>query len=338
MLRAEYVQRGGLEIVEAPQQVPGDGQVVLEISHVGICGTDLHVMHGAMDHRTGARRVIGHEASGMVIARGVGVELDLGTHAAVLPVESCGKCRACLTGYRNVCPNLTFLGIDATGSMQQQMVVDADLLIPIDPSVPRRHGALVEPTAVAVHDVRRAGIRGGDLVVVVGGGPIGALIAVVARNDGAEVVTVELDPYRKSVLGELGFDVLDPSGTDVRQAILDRSNGVGADVAMEVSGAAAGVATAVDVLRVRGTLGLVAVHPSPPPVDLHQFFWRELNLLGARLYGRSDFERAADLLAAGVIPADALISRVVPLAEASAAVDALLAKEDVMKVLVECNA
>jgi (R,R)-butanediol dehydrogenase / meso-butanediol dehydrogenase / diacetyl reductase len=338
VLKAEYVQGGSLEVVEEEPQAPGEGQVALQISHVGICGTDLHVMHGAMDHRTGRRRVIGHEASGIVVARGAGVEIELGAHVAVLPVVSCGKCQACLSGYRHVCPNLTFLGIDATGSMQQQMIVDADLLIPIDPSVPLRHGALVEPAAVAVHDVRRAGIRGGDVVVVVGGGPIGALIAVVARHDGAKVVTVELDPYRKSVLGELGFEVLDPTETSVKEAILARTDGVGADVAMEFSGATAGVATAIDVLRVRGTLGLVAVHPEPRLVDLHQFFWRELNLLGARLYGRSDFERAAELLAGGVIPADTLISRVVPLTQAQSAVDALLAKEDVMKVLLECNA
>jgi 2-desacetyl-2-hydroxyethyl bacteriochlorophyllide A dehydrogenase len=338
MLKAEYVRGGGLEIVEGKSEAPGAGQVTIKISHVGICGTDLHLLHGAMDARTGDRRVIGHEASGVVVARGATVTTELGTHVAIMPVVSCGECPACVAGNGNVCQRLLFLGIDASGALQQEMVVDETLLIPLDPSISQVHGALVEPTAVAVHDVRRAGVKSGDLVVIVGGGPIGALISIVSRDEGAEVVCVELDPYRKTVLSELGFDVLDPREIDVKAEIWARSEGAGADVAIEVSGAAAGVTTAVDVIKVGGVLGLVAVHTEPRAVDLHQFFWRELTLVGSRLYGRADFERAAELLAEGVIPADALISRIVPLDQAQSAVDALFAKENVMKVLVNCNA
>ncbi|CAN5365909.1 alcohol dehydrogenase catalytic domain-containing protein [soil metagenome] len=337
MIKAEYVRGAALEIVEAEPPVAGPGEVVIKVSHVGICGTDLHLVHGAMDQRTGPRQVIGHEASGTVISAGPGVDVALGTHVTFLPLVACGECPACLAGNGHVCQRLIFLGIDGPGALQQEMVVDARLLVAIDPSVPLHHGALVEPTAVAVHDVRRAGLKAGDFALVVGGGPIGTLIAVVARNEGATVVAVELDPYRQSVLRELGFEVLDPRETDVKATVWERTGGAGADVAFEVSGAEAGVATAVDAIKVRGTLGLVAVHTQPRPVDLHQFFWRELTLVGSRLYVRSDFERAAELLAQGVVPADALISRVVPLAEAQSAVDALVAKENVMKVLVQCN-
>lgn len=338
MLRGEYVRGAGLEINEGPDEQPSGSQVMLEISYVGICGTDLHLLHGAMDHRTGARQVIGHEASGVVVARGPDAELELGTHAALIPVRQCGRCPACRAGNGHVCQELVFLGIDAPGAMRRTMVVDASLLVPIDPSVPREHGALVEPTAVAVHDVRRAEVREGDVVVVVGGGPIGALIAVVARHEGADVVVVEIDSYRQRMIRELGFEVLDAATTDVESVVLKRTDGAGADVAFEVSGAEAGVATAVGVLKVRGVLGLVAVHPQPRAVDLHRFFWRELTLRGSRLYDRSDFERAAELLATGVVPAEALISQVFPLEQAADAADALIAKADVMKVLVNCNA
>jgi D-arabinose 1-dehydrogenase-like Zn-dependent alcohol dehydrogenase len=114
------------------------------------------------------------------------------------------------------------------------------------------------------------------------------------------------------------------------------TGGAGADVAFEVSGAAAGVGTAVDVLGVRGRLCLVAIHPQPREVNLHRFFWRELTLVGARLYDRTDFEQAVRLVADGSVPADQLISKVVPLAEAASAFDALETGADVMKVLVQC--
>jgi 2-desacetyl-2-hydroxyethyl bacteriochlorophyllide A dehydrogenase len=337
MRTTEYVRGHGLELVDAAEETPGPGQVRLEVSHVGICGTDLHLLNGAMDHRTGERRVIGHEASGVVVARGAGVQVDIGTHAALLPVESCGECGACLEGFGHVCQRLVFIGIDASGALRESMLVDASLLVPIAPSVPHRHGALVEPTAVAVHDVRRAGLKAADLAVVVGGGPIGALIAVVARHEGADVLVVEVDDFRRRTVTELGFEVLDPRATDVMRVVHERSGGAGADVAFEVSGAESGVATAVDVLKVRGVLSLVAVHTQPRQVDLHQFFWRELSLVGSRLYDRGDFERAAQLLAEGVVPAEQLISRVLPLARAQEAVEALVAKDDVMKVLVACH-
>jgi 2-desacetyl-2-hydroxyethyl bacteriochlorophyllide A dehydrogenase len=336
MLRGEYVAGAGLEINDGPDEQPGPHEVALEISHVGICGTDLHLLQGAMDHRTGERQVIGHEASGVVVARGTHVDIPLGTHAAVIPVRQCGTCPACLTGNGHVCQELVFLGIDAPGALRRTMIVDASLLVPIDPAVPHVYGALVEPTAVAVHDVRRAGVAEGDVVVVVGGGPIGALIAVVARHQGAEVLVVELDPYRQRTVRELGFEVLDVQ-SDVEGEVSRRTGGAGADVAFEVSGAEAGVATAIEVLKVRGVLGLVAVHPEPRAVNLHRFFWRELTLHGARLYDRSDFERAAALLAAGAVPAESLISRVFPLEQAVEAADVLVAKADVMKVLVDCH-
>ena len=153
-----------------------------------------------------------------------------------------------------------------------------------------RTAALVEPAAVAVHDVRRAGLTAGNTVVVVGGGPVGLLIAVTARQAGGDVLLVEPNAYRRSVAAELGFAVSDPAAATLRPLLMTGPTGAGARVAFEVSGSAAGVGTAVDVLAVRGRLCLVAIHPVPRSVSLHRFFWRELTLVGARLYERADFE------------------------------------------------
>lgn len=190
---------------------------------------------------------------------------------------------------------------------------------------------------MAIHDVTRAGLEPGEHALVVGAGPIGVLIALVARRNGAHVILVEPDPHRRAVAEKLDLSVLDPVGSDVAAEVAAWSGGAGTEVAFEVSGAAAGVTTAVDSLATRGRLVQVAIHPYPRPVILHRFFWRELTLIGARLYERADFEAAARLLADGEIPAAALISRIEPIERAADAFSTLETGPGVMKVLIDCG-
>jgi 2-desacetyl-2-hydroxyethyl bacteriochlorophyllide A dehydrogenase len=337
MRAARYTGPKAIETADVAVSAPQPGEVQLAIAYTGICGTDLHIYHGDMDTRVTRPAVIGHECSATIAAVGDGVEgWSVGDSASVLPVRSCGACAACLAGFGHVCPHLVFLGIDAAGAMQNRWNVPAQLLVRVPNDVSLRDAALVEPTAVAVHDVRRAALAPDHNVVVVGGGPVGTLIAVVARAAGADVTLVEVDGDRRALAAELGFRVIDPATTDVTSAIDALTSSRGADVAFEVSGSAGGVATAVDVLGVRGKLVMVAIHTQPREISLHRFFWRELEMVGARLYERRDFEEAVRLIATGVVPADRLISAVVPLDEAGEAF-ASLEGGGAMKVLVDCT-
>jgi (R,R)-butanediol dehydrogenase/meso-butanediol dehydrogenase/diacetyl reductase len=339
MRAATYTGARTFTVQDASEVPPGPGEVSIEVAFTGICGTDLHIFHGDMDGRVSRPAVIGHEMSGRVAALGAGVAgWSVGDLVTVLPVKSCGECPACMAGNSHVCMKLVFIGIDAPGAMQRRWTVPANLLVALPDGVSLEHAALVEPTAVAVHDVRRSGLVKGETAVVVGGGPVGLLIATVAANAGGDVVVIELDPYRRSVAESIGLRTLDPSSEDVTTYITAATGGAGAAVAFEVSGAAAGVTTAVEVLAVRGRLVMVAIHSQPREINLHRFFWRELTMVGARLYDRSDFETAVSLVASGVIPADTLISKVVPLDEVSSAFEALESGSGVMKVLVDCQA
>ncbi|HVV21020.1 MAG TPA: alcohol dehydrogenase catalytic domain-containing protein [Pseudonocardiaceae bacterium] len=339
MRQAVYTGPGTIAVRDGQIGQPGPGQVRVDVAYTGICGTDLHIFHGDMDARIGGESVIGHEMSGRIAALGPGVTgWSVGDPVTVMPLDWCGECSACVRGNWHVCQRLTFIGIDSPGAMQQSWVVPERTLIRLPDDVSLEHAALVEPTAVAVHDVRRAGVRPGDTALVVGGGPVGLLIAVVARRFGADVVLVETDAYRRTLAERVGFRTLDPNAVDVAAEIDTWTGGAGARIAFEVSGAEAGLATAVDSLAVRGTLCLVAIHVRPRPVDLHRFFWRELSLVGARLYQRDDFEHAVTLIADGVVPAAELISRVDPLPAAAGAFAALSAKGSVMKVLIDCQA
>lgn len=337
--RVLYTGARTLRVERLAPAEPGPGMVSVDVAYTGICGTDLHIYHGDMDSRVPVPCVIGHEMSGRVGATGADAEdWQAGEHVTVMPLDWCGQCHACLAGHSQLCHALTFLGIDAPGSMQASWIVPARTLVRLPASLPLDHAALVEPTAVAVHDVRRSGLTAGEQALVVGGGPIGLLIASVARQHGADLQVVEPDPYRRALASSLGFTVRDPADPATPAALAEWTSGAGAAVAFEVSGAAAAVTAAVDALAVRGRLVQVAIHPIPREVSLHRFFWRELTMIGARLYDRSDFETAVSLLAQGSIPAAALISRVEPLARAGSAFAALEAGAGVMKILIDCQA
>jgi len=330
-----YTGNRGLSRVELAVTPPGPGEVQVAVAYTGLCGTDLHIFHGNMDARVRTPLVFGHEMSGTVAAVGDGVSSwAVGDAVTVMPLDWDGTCPACLAGNEHICQNLDFIGIDSPGSLQQLWNVPERTLVRIPAGAPLDHAALIEPVAVAVHDVRRSELRPGDRAVVIGGGPIGLLIATVARHVGAEVLVIELDEKRRGQIAELGFATLDPRERDQRDAVEEWTNGAGADVVFEVSGAAAAVLGATDLAKVRGTLVVVAIHPTPRPIDLQRVFWRELRILGARVYQRIDFETAVELIADGVIPADHLISRIVPLdgaAEAFADLEAGRA----MKILVD---
>lgn len=338
MRQARYLGNREFDLADVAAEPPPPGSVSVAVAYTGVCGTDLHVYHGHMDARVGRPAVIGHEMSGRVAEVGADVEgWAVGDPVTVMPLDWCGRCAACRNGNWHVCQHLTFIGLDAPGSMQERWTVPARTLVRLPADLPLRHAALIEPTAVAVHDVRRAEVRAGEQVAVVGAGPVGVLIALVGRDAGADVTVFEPNAYRRAVAADLGLAVVDPTGEDVAAVVDKWTDGAGVAVAFEVSGAAAGLADAVQTLAVRGRLCLVAIHTASPPVDLHRFFWRELQLVGARLYDHSDFEHAVTLLARGVVPAERLISGVVGLGSAAEAFRTLEAGGATMKVLVECG-
>lgn len=323
----------------APAQVdpapPGPGLVQVRVAYTGLCGTDLHIFHGDMEARVAHPLIFGHEMSGVVATVGDGVGgWSVGDRVTVMPLSWDGTCPACRAGNEHICQNLDFIGIDSPGSLQELWNVPAEVLVALPADLSLRDAALVEPVAVAVHDVRRSELGEGDKAVVVGGGPIGVLIATVARRFGGEVVVIEPDAARRAVVDGLGITTLDPREVDQTAWVAEWTGGAGADVVFEVSGAAAAVRGMTALAKVRGTIVVVAIHPQPREIDLQRVFWRELRLLGARVYQRRDFETAVELLSAGDIPADVVITDVVPL-EATADAFAALEAGRALKVLVE---
>ena len=334
MLTAQYTGDRTITVAELPPTPPARGEVQIRVAFTGLCGTDLHILHGNMDARVTTPLTFGHEMSGTVAAVGEGVTgWSIGDAVTVMPLDWDGTCPACLAGNQHICQNLNFIGIDSPGSLQELWNVPTEVLVALPAGLRLDHAALVEPVAVAVHDVRRANLQPGQKAVVIGGGPIGVLIASVAREFGGDVVVIELDANRRAQIDALGFTTLDPRETNQVDWVTEWTGGAGADVVFEVSGAAQAVLGATDLAKVRGTLVVVAIHPVPREINLQRLFWRELSILGARVYQRVDFETAVELLANGVIPADLLITRIVALDETQEAFADLEAGR-AMKILV----
>jgi len=338
MRTAAYTGNHSIEISEAETPAPGPGEVQIAVAFTGLCGTDLHILHGNMDARVTTPLTFGHEMSGTIAALGDGVTgWTAGDAVTVMPLVWDDTCPACLAGNNHICQNLVFVGIDSPGSLQEYWNVPANLLVAVPSDLSLRTAALAEPVAVAVHDVRRSELKKGDKVVVLGGGPIGVLIASVARSEGAIVAVSEPEPERRAQIERLGFEAIDPRTVDATEWVTAWTGGAGADVVFEVSGAPAAVLVATALAKVRGTLVIVAIHPTPREIDLQRVFWRELRILGARVYQRTDFERAIELLQDGTIPVDEVISRVVPLEQITEGVDDL-ENGRALKVLVELGA
>jgi 2-desacetyl-2-hydroxyethyl bacteriochlorophyllide A dehydrogenase len=221
--------------------------------------------------------------------------------------------------------------------MQQYWNVPAFTLHKLPDNIDMKLAALIEPLAVACHDVRMSGLVPGENAVVLGGGPIGILVAMVAREAGAKVIISEINDKRISLARNLGFEVINPVKSDLKTKVDELTNGYMADVVFEVAGVQASVDAMCEVAGIRGRIVMVAIHGQSRPVNLFQFFWKELKLIGARVYEREDYERAIQLVTNDELPLQSIITRVNPLTEIQKTFEQIDENPDGMKVLLDCQ-
>ncbi|MCQ8818851.1 alcohol dehydrogenase catalytic domain-containing protein [Pseudoalteromonas agarivorans] len=338
MQAAEYIGNKSFRIVAGQAIKPQADEVRLDVGFVGICGTDMHIYHGVMDQRVNPPHTIGHEISGVVAELGSNVtNLQVGDRVVVRPLDYCGDCPACNAGHSHVCHNLKFMGIDSVGAFQNSWTVKARTIHKLPDNVSLEQGALIEPLSVACHDISRSRLKAGEKAVVIGGGPIGQLVALVAKSVGAEVLISEVNNERRKFSARYDIETINPLEQDLQEYVSKWSNGKGADVVFEVSGVQPAVEAMTQIAAVRGRICMVAIHSQKPPVDLFQFFWRELELVGARVYEDADFEMAIDLVDSGKIDLAPFITSVSELADISSAFASMDNNPTGMKALVSCQ-
>jgi 2-desacetyl-2-hydroxyethyl bacteriochlorophyllide A dehydrogenase len=288
-----------------------------------------------MDARVKPPQIIGHEVSGVIEELGDGVtDWKVGENVTVRPLNPGAEMPAD-NGYRHIGQNLKFIGIDSAGGMQQYWNVPAFTLHRLPENLSLQLGAMIEPLAVACHDVRLGEVVAGENIIVIGGGPIGLLVALVARQKGANVMISEVNKNRIEFIQLLGIQTVNPMEQDLVNSVEKFTNGAMADVVFEVSGVQAGVTAMTQLPKVRGRIVMVAIHSEPKAVDLFRFFWREIKLIGARVYEPQDFDEAIALAASGTLPLDKMITQILPMEDVKKVFETIDQNPAGMKYLLE---
>ncbi len=333
---------GGLEIEDRPVPEPGPDEVLVSPRLVGICGSDLHYYKEGRigDWRVLEPHVLGHEFSAVVEKVGPDTEtLPVGTPVAVEPIVPCRECDTCAQGLYNLCASFGFTGSPHTdGALQESVVVPARGLHRLPDGMAFEMGALVEPTSIAVHAVRRSELQPGETVTIIGAGPIGLLILSVCRAYGAGAVYVtDIDQGRLQIAEALGatatVDVRGLQPDEIRR----HTDPAGADITFEAVGSPTTLETAMHLVRPSGRVVAVGVNIAEHiPFNLMLAQSREATVIPIYL-GRDAFGEAIELLASGQIDGERIVSHRFALEKAAEAMDTALGGGDAVKVMIEVN-
>ncbi len=339
MKAAVIDQKNSIHLNEIAVPEIREGEALIRVRYCGICGSDLHVLHG--QHPTAKFPVVpGHEFVGeLVEAKGIGADkFQPGDMVVAQPFFSCGNCEPCAKGHDNVCRDLHFMGAHCNGAFAEYVKVVTRKMYKIPADMDLKLAALAEPVAVAMHDVRRSGLQAGETALVIGGGPIGMLIAMVARQAGArQVVISELNAFRCEFARKLGFTTVNPATPDFDAQMQALTDGKGFDVSFEVSGSKPGIASAIQYTTIGGMVMVVGMTKEPYPVNLSAMFTKELRMQGVRIHAQYNFIGAVEMLKSGILNQEfaALISKVYPFEQIEQAFQFVQVPGDYFKVLVE---
>jgi (R,R)-butanediol dehydrogenase/meso-butanediol dehydrogenase/diacetyl reductase len=324
-----YHDNKDIRLEDIPEPVPGPGEVKLRITGTSICATDIEewqygplwVQHGSPNALTGKQTplVIGHETAGTVAELGEGVDnVAVGDRVAVNTVLICGTCFWCMRGQQSVCPNMAVAGFMADGGLAEFMVWPADHLVPMPDSISDTEGPLLEPATVAVHGVRRSGVRPGDNVAVIGCGTVGLLTVQAFKAAGANVIALDVREQSLALATELGADEVVNSSDEqaAGSKLLELTGGVGPDIVVESAGAKETPRMAIDWTRRGGTTLLLGIYSTTPEINFNDIVGPEITVIGSVATSPGDLEAAVDLVASGKINVKPLISEIVPLSRA----------------------
>ena len=338
MLQQVMTEPGKIVFREIPVPEPGRGEVLVKIVNIGICGSDIHVYHGKHPF-TSYPVTQGHEVSGIVEKTGEGVTgLAPGQKVTIQPQVVCGECYPCRHGKYNLCEKLKVMGFQTTGVASEYFCVAAEKVTPLPEELTMEEGAMIEPLAVAVHAVRRAGdVRGKDICVL-GAGPIGILTAQVAKGMGArKVMITDISDIRLDKARETGIDVCVNTKTqDFARAFVDCFGPDKADVIYDCAGTDVTMNQAIRNARKGSTIILVAVFAGMATVDLAVLNDHELNLNTTMMYRSEDYAKAIEMVNEGKVLLKPLITRKFPFREYADAYRYIDEnRESTMKVIID---
>ncbi|MFD2211370.1 zinc-binding dehydrogenase [Virgibacillus halophilus] len=303
---------GNLEIQDKQEPQVGKDQVKIEVKYTGICGSDIHTYEG--HYKVAAPVTLGHEFAGVVVAVGDNVsEFKAGDRVtSETTFYICGECAYCKTGDYNLCNDRKGLGTQQNGGFAKYLIARKESVHKLPENVDYQSAAMTEPLSCAHHVVAKTKIHDGDVVVVTGPGPIGLLTAQVAKSKGATVVITGLtnDKVRLDKAKEIGIDyTVNIQEEDVKEVVNQLTNGYGADLVFECSGAVPAVKMGLDLLRKKGQYGQIGIFSSAEiPVDFENIIQKEIRVVGSRSQNPHDWEPSLALMNDGSVNVKALVT------------------------------
>lgn len=313
-----------------------NNEALIKVEYAGICGTDLHIFDG-LHPRAKAPLVMGHEISGIIEEMNTErKDIKIGDRVAINPLISCGYCLPCREGNPHLCPNLKLVGIDQNGGFEEYVKIKDDKLYKIPNSLPLDLAALIEPVAVAVHAVRKSKLLIGDKVVVIGGGPIGQLVALICRINGASSILlseIKLERFNFAKKMEL---ITASSKEETIKKNMEMTKGEGADIVYEAVGIQETYNYITELVKIGGKIITIGAANKPIALDMWKVYFGELTLIGVHVYTPKDIEIGIELLNNYPKIFRPFISKIIGLKDLQSELTGLIdGTSKAMKVLVE---
>ncbi len=335
MLAVKYLGPNRIQAIDVSMPEASEDEAIVKVEACGFCGSDLGIVAGVHPRAKGPL-TLGHEFCGRIEEiHSTTSDLKVGDQVTAYPLISCGQCFACRHGAAHVCRKLRLFGFDADGAMAEYVRLPVNSLLRLPAEMSPFVGAVVEPLAVAVHGVSLSPIDSAKHVVVMGAGPIGLLTALVARSRGVPSVYIsDILPSRLALAHKLGLHGV-AAGPELKKLVDQETSQDGVDLLFECTGAPSAAKEMTQLVRSRGTIVNLGVFKRPVEVDMQAVNFKEINLLGSRVYTRDDFQEAVRL--ATVLPIRKIVTHSFPLKEVQAAFEIFRQGTDVCKVLIMPN-
>ena len=325
---------GDLVLDEVARPPLGTGQVLIQVSHSGVCGTDLKIYNGAIP--VNYPRIMGHEMIGEVVEGGG--SFRPGARVIIDPELFCGACFHCRIGQTHLCPNGMLLGRDTNGGFAEYLTAPTSHVFPLPDSIDSRTAPLIQVLTTCLHAQRLTNTFPGESVAVLGLGVTGQLHVQLAKARGANpVIGITRNMAKRELAQTLGADLTVASGEGAIQKVLEATDGRGADLVIESTGVMASLADAVKMARSGGRLLLFGIiTETEGALPFYQLYFKELALINARVAKSEDYPGSINLVQRGIVRLEPLVSHVMPLGELKAAIGMLSANSGQrMKIILE---
>lgn len=323
---------GKLEVVETERpSINGPDEVIIQVQDVGICGSELHAFHGTHPYRK-PPSVLGHEMVGTVVEIGADVNtFKPGDRVTVDPQWVCGECEWCLKGDHNLCPNKRVLGTkEWPGAFGEYIQVPASSVYAVPENLSQDQAAMIEPLAVGVHAVKRAQIRAGESVLILGGGPIGLVTSLMAAERGADpIIVADVQAHCNDTALKVGATHTIHVGQEsIAERVAEITDGKGVDAVFLTVGVGELFDSAFEVVRRQGRIVVVALFKSAVNINPYNIIKKDISLVGTIMSNDDDVHEAIELIASGKVDPAPIVTHHLPIDDAQHGFELASTKED----------